>query len=157
MVKCKICNMKNKDLIMLGLILGIALYFIGAMISNVFEASETNLLPYKVSGFLKLVGIGILTSSMVVGGIIIEKIDRNLKMLLLILGLVLLIIYTLGSPWLNWDISNIDFSVMTGSESQTEIAYEERPTALGTPGFEILYAIIALSFVILITKIKRKR
>lgn len=155
MVNCKICKMENKDLIMLGLILGIALYFIGAMISNVFEASETNLIPYKVSGFLKLVGIGILTSSMVVGGIIIEKIDRNLKMLLLILGLVLLIIYTLGSPWLNWDISSFDFSSTLGS--QTEIAYEERPTALGTPGFEILYAIIALSFVVLITKLKKKR
>jgi len=149
--------MKNKDRVMLGLIMGIALYFIGAMVSGVFEPSETNLLPYKVSGFLRLLGIGILTSSMVVGGIILEKIDRNLKMLLLILGLVLLIIYTLGSSWLTWDISSFDFSNTVGSPSQTEFAYEKRPTALGTPGFEILYALIALSFVVFIRKIKKKR
>jgi hypothetical protein len=157
MTKSKIFNMENKDLIMLGLILGIALYFIGAMVSNVFDASETNLVPYKVSGFLKLVGIGILTASMVVGGIIIEKIDRNLKMLLLILGLVLLIIYTIGSPLLSWDISNFSPSGMMGSQSTSEYAYDERPTALGTPGFEILYALIAISLVILIIKIKRRQ
>jgi len=157
MAKSKTFNMKNKDIVMLGIILGIALYFVGAMISNVFQASETDLLPYKISGFLKLLGIGILTASMVVGGIIIEKIDRNLKMLLLILGLVLLIIYTIGSPWLSWDISNFEFTGMMGSSSETEVAFQERPTALGTPGFEVLYAIIALSLVVIVKKIKRKR
>jgi len=147
--------MKNKDLIMLGIIFGIALYFFGAMISNVFDSSASDLLPYKVSGFLKLLGIGILTASMVVGGIIVEKIDKNLKMLLLILGLVLLIIYTIGSPLLSWDISGV--SGMMGSGSESEAAFEERPTALGTPGFELLYAILAISFVIAIGKFKKKR
>lgn len=150
-------NMKNKDLIMLGIIVGISLYFVGAMVSNVFDSSGSDLLAYKASGFLKLVGIGILTASMVVGGIITEKIDKNLKMLLLILGLVLLIIYTIGSPLLSWDISNFSPSGMVGSPSEGEQAYEERPTALGTPGFELLYAIFAISFVVAIGKVRKKR
>ncbi len=152
-------KLKNKDLVMLGIIIGIGLYFLGAMISNVFDASESNLLSYKVSGFLKLTGIGILTSSLVVGGIIIKKIDKNLRMMLLILGLVLLIIYTLGSPWLGWDISDFDFTPIGGlgsSSSESQVAYDERPTALGTPGFEMVFAIFAIAFVAIVTKIKRK-
>jgi hypothetical protein len=45
---------------------------------------------------------------------------------------------------------------MIGSESTNEYAYETRPTALGTPGFELLYAVIAISLVILIRKVKRR-
>ena len=63
-------NMKNKDLIMLGIIVGISLYFVGAMVSNVFDSSGSDLLAYKASGFLKLVGIGILTASMDRGTVI---------------------------------------------------------------------------------------
>ena len=78
-------GMKNKDLIMLGLVIGIGLFFIGAMISNVFPSSESDLLGYKVSSFIKMLGLGFVVSSMVIGGIIVHDIDKNLKMLLLLL------------------------------------------------------------------------
>ena len=74
--------MKNKDLIMFGMIVGIAFFFVGAMISNVFPANESDLTSYKVSASMKLIGIGLLTTSMVVGGIIVEGIDKNLNTLL---------------------------------------------------------------------------
>ena len=53
-------NMKNKDLIMLGIIIGITFFFVGAIISNVFPSSSENLLSYKVSASIKLIGIGFL-------------------------------------------------------------------------------------------------
>jgi len=143
-------NMKNKDLIMLGMIIGIAFFFIGAMINNVFPSGETDLLSYKVSASIKLIGMGVLISSMVVGGIIIEDIDKNLKLLLLLLGLILLIIYTVGSQSLQWSVP------VSGMVSGEE-AYESRPTGYGIPGFEAIYAFFALIAVILIAKIKRHR
>jgi hypothetical protein len=147
-------KIKNKELIIIGIILGIALYFIGMMISNVFPSDQESLLTYKVQGFIKLLGLGFITASMVVGGIIIENIDKNLRMLLLIFGLVLLIIYTIGSPSLSWDIPSYGSS---GMQSPSEAAYEERPTSLGTPGFEMVYAMIAIALVLFITKINRRK
>ena len=143
-------KMKNKDLIMFGMIIGIGFFFIGAMISNIFPSNEESLASYKVAAFLKLFGIGILTACMVVGGIIITKIDRNLRMLLLLMGLILLIIYTVGSPTLNWEVTSM---ASPGSDSDYDEAYNERPTSLGTPGFEFLYAIIAL---IILGKVRKK-
>ena len=145
-------NMKNKDLIMLGIIIGIAFFFIGAIISNVFPSDETNLLSYKISASMKLIGMGFFTSSMVVGGIIVEDIDKNLRMLLLILGLILLIIYTIGAQSLNWSVSG-----MAGSSSSSSEAYSSRPTGYGIPGFEAVYGIIAIAAVLLISRIKHHR
>jgi len=147
--------MKNKELIMVGMVVGIGFFFLGAMISNIFPSDAENLLSYKVSAFIKLTGIGILTACMVVGGIIIVKIDRNLRMLLLLLGLILLIIYTIGSPVLSWDISGM---VASPSEAEyEETAYEEKPDALGTPGFEAIYVLVAIASFIMIRKFRNKR
>lgn len=143
--------MKNKDLIMLGIIVGIAFFFIGSMISNVFPSDETSLISYKASASIKLIGIGFLTSSMVVGGIIIEDIDKNLRTLLLLLGLVLLIIYTVGAQSLHWNVSSL---AAPGSSSES---YKERPTGYGTPGFEAVYVIFALAAVLLVAKMKRRK
>jgi hypothetical protein len=143
-------KIKIKDLVMLGLISGIGFFFIGAIISNVFPSSQTDLLSYKVAGSIKLIGIGVLTSSMIVGGIIIEDIDKNLKLLLLLLGLVLLIIYTMGSQSLQWYVPTSQ--TPTGNES-----FEHRPTGYGIPGFELLYALVALTIILLILKKKRYR
>ena len=137
--------MKNKDLIMLGIIIGIGLFFIGAIISNVFLSSETDLLPYKISAIIKLTGLGILSATMIIGGIIVEEIDKNLKILLLVLGLLLLVIYTFASPALEWKIP---------SYSNGATDYDTRPTGYGVPGFEILVAIGAIIFTIIW---KRKR
>ncbi|KYK34908.1 MAG: hypothetical protein AYK22_04460 [Thermoplasmatales archaeon SG8-52-3] len=139
--------MKNKDIIMLGIIIGIGFFFIGAIISNIFLSSEEDLLPYKVSALIKLTGLGILTSSMIIGGIIVEEIDKNLKLLLLLLGLLLLIIYTLASPELEWKIPSI-------TNGETE--YNTRPTGYGVPGFEILAAIGAIIFAIILKKKRLK-
>ena len=131
--------MENKDIIMLGIIVGIAFFFIGAIISNVFANSETDLLPYKISAVIKLVGLGILTTTMVVGGIIVDNIDKNLKLLLLLLGLILLIIYSIASPALEWRLP---------SYSGGSTGYESRPTGYGVPGFEILMAFCTIVLII---------
>jgi len=144
-------NMKNKDLIMIGIIIGISFYFIGAIISNIFPSSEASLISYKVSASIKLIGLGFLTSSMVVGGIIVNDIDKNLKILLLLLGLILLIIYSVGSQSLHW---NVPVSGMLPSGSQS---YDSRPTGYGIPGFEAVYLIVAMIAVFLIAKIKQHR
>ena len=145
-----IMNIKNKDLIMLGIIVGIGFFFVGAIISNVFPSSQADLLSYKVSAFIKLIGIGFLTSSMVVGGIIVEEIDKNLKMLLLLLGLILLIVYTIGAQSLTW-------SLPTSGIGTSSDAFESRPTSYGIPGFEAVYAVIATALVMLLFKMKRRR
>lgn len=142
-------GMKNKDMIMFGLIIGIALLFIGAIVSNVFPSSAEDLVGYKVSAFLKMVGLGFFVGTLIVGGIIVEDIDKNIKMLLLIFGLLILIIYTVGRGDLQWDVSP---STGIGMD---EAAFEERPTGYGTPGFEMFFAIIAIFTMALISKIKK--
>lgn len=134
-------NLKIKDIIIAGFIGGIALFFIGAIISNVFPSSSSNLLSYRVSAIIKLIGIGILTSSMVVGGVILKGIDKNQKILLLIIGLILLIVYTVGSPSLQWQLD-------TSGEPEDTESYEERPTGYGVPGFEVLPVVVAIIVVL---------
>jgi glucan phosphoethanolaminetransferase (alkaline phosphatase superfamily) len=140
--------MQKKDVIILALIVGISLFFIGSMIHNVFQITEDNLLPYKISAFIKLIGLGFLVSSMVIGGIVIDTIDRNLKLLLLILGLVLLVIYSIGSSQLEWNLTD------SNSENVTE--YSERPTGYGMPGFELGLLLSAIG-VVFITRFKHKK
>lgn len=138
--------MKKRDLIMLGIIIGIAFFFIGAIISNVFPSSDEELLPYKMAAVNKLLGLGFLTTSMVIGGLIIDDIDKNQRTLLLLLGLILLIIYSIGSPALEWEIGSYDSS-----------GYDSRPTGYGIPGFEIIFVIISIISFIILHKIKTKR
>lgn len=139
-----------KNLVILGLIIGIACFFIGAMISNVFPSSSTNLLSYKVSGSIKLLGIGMIVSSMVVGGIYTENLDKTYKLLLLLLGLALLVIYTIGSLSLEWYIPTSQ--TPTGNET-----YEQRPTGYGLPGFESIILIGALTVTLVLLKKKQSR
>ncbi|MEM0493040.1 MAG: hypothetical protein QXS02_03680 [Candidatus Thermoplasmatota archaeon] len=142
-------NIKNKDLVALGIIIGIALFFIGAIIINVFPSSESNIFSYKVSACVKLVGLGFLTNAMVIGGIILgEDINKNLKLLLLLLGLILLIIYTIGSQSLQWDVN---VSGLVGSSE----AYESRPTGYGIPGFETVLIMIGIIVTLLVMQVKR--
>jgi hypothetical protein len=140
-------KLKTKDMIMLGIVIGIGLFFFGAIISKVFPSSEANLLSYKISAVIKLLGLGVLTTTMIIGGITIEDLDKNLKILLLILGLILLVIYAIASPVLEWQTSST-----VGSSSS---GYETRPTGLGIPGFE-LPLVIAAAFMILLWKRKNK-
>lgn len=139
---------------MFGVIIGIALIFIGAIINNVFPSTSEDLTGYKIQAFIKMMGFGFLTSSMVMGGIIIEKVDKNQRILLLIFGLIILLIYTVGSVQLDWNVS----SGMLSEEDTTEeeAAYENRPTEYGTPGFEFIFLIAAMICVFLSKKIIRE-
>jgi uncharacterized PurR-regulated membrane protein YhhQ (DUF165 family) len=139
-----------KNVIMFGLIVGIAFFFIGAIISNVFPSNSTNLLSYKISSSIKLLGIGAVISSMIIGGIYIEAMDKNIKLLLLLLGLVLLIIYTIGAQSLEWYIPTSQ--TPTGNES-----FEHRPTGYGIPGFELVVGLGALAITLLILRKRRNR
>jgi hypothetical protein len=141
--------MSDKDLIMFGIIVGIAFFFVGAIITNVFPSSDSNLVPFKTSAVIKLLGLGLLTTSMVVGGLEIKDIDANLKTLLLMLGLVLLIIYSVASPVLEWRIP--------GWAEEGSSAYDFRPTAAGIPGFEVLLVLLAVGIILLIIRYKWKR
>lgn len=143
-------GMKNKDLIMLGLVIGIGLFFVGAMISNVFPSNESDLIGYKVSSFIKMLGLGFVVSSMIVGGIIVHNIDKNLKMLLLLLGLILLIIYTIGAQQLHWDIES------SNDQSSSEVAYDSRPTGYGVPGFDFGIIIVAGCSFILYSLVRKR-
>ncbi len=143
-------KMTMKSLIMLGLIVGIACFFVGAILSNVFPSSSTDLLSYKISSSIKLLGIGAVICSMVIGGIYVQEIDKNLRLLLLLLGLVLLVIYTVGSQSLEWYVPTSQ--TPTGDQS-----YEQRPTGYGIPGFELVLGLGALVITVLILKKRRNR
>ena len=126
--------MRKISWVMLGVCIGIVLFFVGALIYTIFgPGGEENQLPYKISAMIKLLGIGILCSSMVCGGIILD--DKTTRFYLFILGSILLIIYLSASPLLEW----------RGS-------YTARPTALGIPGFEAILTIIGILLVLLINK-----
>jgi hypothetical protein len=143
-------KMKMKDLVMIGIIVGIACFFIGAMILKVFPSSGTDLLSYKVSACIKLFGMGVLISTMVVGGILLEEIDKNLRILLLLLGLILLLVYTVGAQSLEWSVPTSS-QMATGNQS-----YEYRPTSYGIPGFEFLLVIAAVTLIFFWKKQRRK-
>jgi len=141
--------MNYKDMVMYGLIIGIGLFFVGAIINNAFPSTETDLLSYKVSGFIKLLGIGMVTTSMVIGGIIMDQADKNLRTLLLLLGLVLVIIYSVASPSLEWRLSS--------GSSGADTGYSQRPTGYGVPGFELVGVIGALICTLLLLGRIRKK
>jgi len=150
--------MKNKDRIMLGIIIGIALFFVGGMINSTFESSEDNLLPYKISSTLKLVGMGILVATLIIGGIIGYELNKNFRILILIVGLSLLLVFTIGAQLMKWDTSTQNSSFLAGessmnSSSEESNAYENRPS---TPGFELFVAIIAIVSLLFFKKIKGK-
>jgi hypothetical protein len=87
---------------------------------------------------------------MVIGGIILEDIDKNLRLLLLLLGLVLLVIYTFGSTQLQWNVQTSGMA--SGSD-----ALRTMPTGYGVPGFEMISVIGALFITLILFMRKRHR
>jgi hypothetical protein len=144
-------KMKIRDVAMFAVIIGIGLIFVGAIINNVFPTTQSDLTAYRISGSMKLLGMGVLVCAMVIGGILIEDIDKNLRLLLLLLGLVLLLVYTVGSQSLQWYVPT---NAQTPSDNQS---YSHRPTAYGLPGFETIVVIAALLISIIIAKRIRSR
>jgi len=147
--------MKNKDLIMFGIIVGVAFFFLGAMITSSFPGNEENLLPYKISSFVKLIGLGILTTTFLIGGITGHDLNKYFRLSILIIGLVLLLIFTIAAQFMKWDISTVESNSLFGSSyqpaSSSNNAYDSRPA---TPGFELVFAVIAIIIGIIFKKVK---
>jgi hypothetical protein len=86
-------EMNKKNLMILGLAGGIFIFFLG-MGANILlgPSTETYRLPFQISAMIRFTGMGILVISMVIGGFFVEKLDKDVKSLLLIFGIVLLLL-----------------------------------------------------------------
>ena len=85
--------MNKKNLMILGLAIGIMLFFFGLGLYILIGPSTIDYrLPYQLSSLVKLIGMGLICISMIVGGFFTEDLDKDTKSLLLIFGLVLLLL-----------------------------------------------------------------
>ena len=83
----------KKDLMILGLTVGILLFFLGlATAIALGPTTDDYQLPRQVGSIIRMSGMGIICMSMIVGGFFVEKLDKDIKHLLLIFGLVLLLL-----------------------------------------------------------------
>ena len=147
--------MKIKDMIMLWIIIGIAFFFVGGMINSAFQEDDDSDIAYKISSTFKLLGLGILITTLIIGGIIQSNLNKSFKLVLLIVGLILLLIFTIAAQFMKWDETSNDeiyFDKIGGSSSQG-IDYEEKPS---TPGFELIAGILAISSIAIYKKYKNK-
>jgi len=160
--------MKTKDWVIFGLIIGIALFFFGAMIASIFieptaEGIDPNYAPDKASKAIKLIGLGVLTTTLIVGGVIGNDLHKHFKLILLVIGLVLLLIFSIGAQFMKWDDTPSYYygSSSWGSgiaSSPSDSGDEEISTAPpSTPGFELIAAIGAIAVVLMASKIKRRK
>jgi hypothetical protein len=85
--------MNKKNLIILGLIIGIMLFFIGlATYIALGPSTQEYIYPMQVSAVFKLTGMGCICIAMIVGGFFIEDFEKNDRSFLLIFGIVFLIL-----------------------------------------------------------------
>jgi len=86
-------KLNKKNLMILGIEIGIMLFFIGIAL-NIAMGPTTTLYrtPQQVSSFVKLAGMGLATLSILLGGIFIEKIELTTRVLLVVFGVVILCI-----------------------------------------------------------------
>jgi len=86
-------ELNKKNLMLLGLAGGIFLFFVGMATYMALGPSTADYrLPQQISSMIKLIGMGIVCISMIVGGFFVEKLDKDTKSLLLIFGLILLLL-----------------------------------------------------------------
>ena len=77
----------------LGIGGGILLFFLGlATAIALGPATPDYQLPRQIGSMIRYSGMGIVCISMIVGGFFIEKIDKDVKHLLLIFGIVILLL-----------------------------------------------------------------
>lgn len=164
--------MRTKDWVMFGLFIGIALFIIGAMISSIFvqittteeEAENNDYVPDRASKVVKLIGLSFIITTMVVGGIIGSDLHKYFKLILLIMGLVMLLIFSIGAQFMKWDatpdyVYNKDHwywgsGMMASSSEDIEEDYSSPPS---TPGFELIAVIGAIATVAVASKIRRRK
>ena len=85
--------MNKKNSLVLGMGLGILIFFFGIGIYFIFgPSSADNLFPVQISAVFKLTGMCLICTSLLVGGFFIENIDRATKILMLIFGILLLLL-----------------------------------------------------------------
>jgi hypothetical protein len=86
-------EMNKKNVMILGIALGIFIFFLGMALYILLGPSTPDyMLPRQISAMVRLSGMGILVISMVVGGFFVEKLDKDTKTLLLLFGIVLLLL-----------------------------------------------------------------
>ena len=86
-------ELNKKNLMLLSLASGVMLFFFGIGIYILLGPSgEDYLLPRQVSSFFKFGGMGLICISMIIGGFFVENIEKDIKTLLLIFGIVLLLV-----------------------------------------------------------------
>ena len=84
-------KMNKKDLMILGIEIGIMLFFIGVALNIALGPTTlTYRTPQQISSFVKLAGMGIATLSILIGGIFIEKMEIVTRVLMVVFGVVIL-------------------------------------------------------------------
>ena len=142
---------------MFGLIVGVAFFFLGAMIQNAFSAGESeddeNIVVNKVTASLKLIGLGILTTTLIVGGIAADDIHRYFKLIILIIGLVMLITFSIASQFMKYDHTPASIYEKWGSPTMgAESPSSDSAGSAPAPGFELLLCIVSIIAIIVIFK-----
>ena len=86
-------KLNKKYLMILGIEIGVMLFFIGIAL-NIAMGPTTTLhrTPQQVSSFVKLAGMGLATLSILLGGIFVEKFELTTRVLLVVFGVVILCI-----------------------------------------------------------------
>jgi hypothetical protein len=85
--------MNKKTLMLLGLVVGVMLFFIGlASYIALGPSNATNQLPRQISSVFKLTGMGCICIAMIIGGFFVNDIEKDSKTLLLVFGLIFLLL-----------------------------------------------------------------
>jgi len=83
--------MSKKDLMILGIEIGVMLFFIGVAVNIALGPTTlTYRTPQQISSFIKLIGMGFATLSILIGGIFIDKFEIVTRVLLVVFGVVIL-------------------------------------------------------------------
>ena len=86
-------KINKKNLMIFGLTIGIMMFFLGLALAILLgPTTEDYLLPKQIGSTIKLTGMGIICTSMIVGGFFIEEIEKDFKHLLLIFGIIILLL-----------------------------------------------------------------
>jgi len=86
-------EMNKKNLMILGIEIGVMLFFLGIAINIVLgPTTDDYKLPQQLSSFIKLGGMGLATLSIFIGGIFIEKLELVTRILFVIFGTIILVL-----------------------------------------------------------------
>lgn len=85
--------MEKKNLIAIMVFVGVMTFFIGlASFIALGPATTNEPIAYKISTTIKLAGMGLLCISLIGGGVTIDELDKDIRSLMIIFGVVILLI-----------------------------------------------------------------